>query len=298
MAIAGATTPEADQDYGLLGPDSVAWRILSRPGGLIGGLLALMLQALHPLAMAGVAQHSDFRRRPLDRLERTSMYVIAAVYGDTATARQTAAIVKAIHKKVHGIDPVTGRAYSAADPETQLWVHSTIWHSLLVSYRVFGGTLTPDEEDQYIAEGVPIAELIGLPAGMVPASMAEMREYFASMDSQLCMSRDARAAIDFVLNPPLTRELLVHQLPIRLFARGAIALMPRHIRAMAGLGGSRLADAVAISTLRPIVATIAIPQVERTVMGPIVGHGTVRLKQEALRVMASRVNGASAMAAR
>ena len=83
------------------------------------------------------------------------MYVIAAVCGDTATARHTAAIVKAIHKKVHGTDPVTGRAYSAEDPETQLWVHSTIWHSLLVSYRVFGGTLTSDEEDRYIAEGVP-----------------------------------------------------------------------------------------------------------------------------------------------
>jgi uncharacterized protein (DUF2236 family) len=283
-----ATRAPSNPDYGLLGPDSVAWQVLSRPGGLVGGLRALMLQALHPLAMAGVAQHSDFRRRPLDRLERTSMYVIAAVYGDTATAHRTAAIVKAIHKKVHGIDPVTGRAYSAEDPETQLWVHCTIWHSLLVSYRVFGGTLTADEEDRYIAEGVPIAELIGLPGGMVPASIADMRQYFASMDSQLCMSPDARAAIDFVLNPPLTRELLVHQLPIRLFARAALALMPRHVRSMAGLQGSRLIDAAAISALRPIVASIAIPEVERTLMGPIVGYKTVNLKHDALRVMASR----------
>ena len=73
--------------------------------------------------------------------------------------------------------------------------------------------------------------------------------------------------------------------------------MPRHIRSLAGLGGSRLADAAAISALRPIVATIAIPQVERTVMGPIVGHGTVRLKQEAVRLMASRVHAAGGEAA-
>jgi uncharacterized protein (DUF2236 family) len=288
MATAGATILEPDHDYGLLGPDSVAWRVLSRPGGLVGGLRALMLQALHPLAMAGVAQHSDFRRRPLDRLEKTSMYVIAAVYGDTATARRSAAIVKAIHKKVHGIDPVTGRAYSAEDPDTQLWVHSTIWHSLLVSFRVFGGALTPEEEDQYIAEGVPIAELVGLPAVMVPASMAQMREYFASMDSQLCVSPDARAAIDFVLNPPVTRQLLVHQVPIRILARAALALMPRHVRAFAGLEGSRLVDAAAISALRPVLAAVAIPEVERTVMGPIVGRRTVSIKHSALRVMASR----------
>jgi len=283
-----ATKASPSPDYGLLGPESVAWKVLSRPGGLVGGLLSLMLQALHPLAMAGVAQHSDFRKRPLDRLERTSMYVIASVYGDTETAQRTAAIVKAMHKKVHGIDPVTGQTYSAEDPDTQLWVHSTIWHSLLVSYRVFGGSLTPEEEDRYIAEGVPIAELIGLPANMVPASIAEMREYFASMDSHLCMSPDARAAIDFVVNPPLTRELLVHQVPIRLFARAAVALMPRHIRTLAGLEGSRVVDAAAITALRPILAIVGIPQVERAVMGPIVGHKTVSLKHDALRVMASR----------
>ncbi len=280
-----ATKASPSPDYGLLGPDSVAWKVLSRPGGLVGGLLSLMLQALHPLAMAGVAQHSDFRKRPLDRLERTSMYVIAAVYGDTETAHRSAAIVKAMHKKVHGTDPVTGKAYSAEDPETQLWVHSTIWHSLLVSYRAFNDRLTPAEEDRYIAEGVPIAELIGLPAAMVPASIAEMREYFASMDSQLCMSPDARAAINFVVNPPLSRELLIHQVPIRIFARASVALMPRHIRKLAGLEGSRLMDAAAITALRPILATIAIPQVERSVMGPIVGRQTVSLKHDALRVM-------------
>jgi uncharacterized protein (DUF2236 family) len=277
-----------DVDYGLLGPDSVAWRVLSRPGGLVGGLRALMLQALHPLAMAGVAQHSDFRNRPLDRLERTSMYVIAAVYGDTPTAHRTAAIVRAIHKKVRGIDPVTGRAYSADDPETQLWVHSTIWHSLLVSSRVFGSRLTAAEEDQYIAEGVPVAELVGLPGSMVPKSMAEMRDYFASMNARLCMSADARAAIDFVVDPPITRELFVHQVPIRIFARAAVALLPAHIREMAGLEGSRLMDAASVTALRPILAAIAVPQVERTLMGPIVGRTTVALKHQALRVMAAR----------
>ena len=280
-----AAARRSETDYGLLGPDSVTWRLLSRPGGLVGGLRALMLQALHPLAMAGVAQHSDFRNRPLDRLERTSMYVIAAVYGDTETAHRSGAMVRAMHKKVHGIDPVTGQAYSAEDPETQLWVHCTIWHSLLVSARAYGGAFTPEEEDRYIAEGVPIAGLVGVPAAIVPASIAEMREYFASVNSVLRMSPDARAAINFIVNPPLSRDLLIHQVPIRMFARASVALLPGHIRKLAGLEGPRLMDAAAITALRPILATIAIPEVERRVMGPIVGHQTVALKHEALRVM-------------
>jgi uncharacterized protein (DUF2236 family) len=135
---------------------------------------------------------------------------------------------------------------------------------------------------------VPIAELIGLPGEMVPASIAQMREYFASMDSRLRVSPDSRAAIDFVLNPPLTRELLLHQVPIRMFSRAAVALMPGHIRTLAGLEGSRVMDAASIAALRPIMAAIAIPQVERTLMGPIVGFKTVSLKHQALRVMASR----------
>src|SRR5436305_9697840 len=105
-------------DDGLLGPDALAWRVIAHPGSLIGGLRSLIIQSLHPLAMAGVAEHSDFRRRPLARLKRTTYYVAATSFGDTATAADAARRVPRRHATVHGTDPVTGRPYSAGDPDT------------------------------------------------------------------------------------------------------------------------------------------------------------------------------------
>src|SRR3954463_1721241 len=111
-------------DGGVLGPDAVSSTVVGHPAALIGGLRALVIQSLHPLAMAGVAQHSDYRNRALDRLRRTAAYVAAGVFGDTGTAEAAGARVRRLHARVRGIDPVTGCPYSADDPETQVWVHS------------------------------------------------------------------------------------------------------------------------------------------------------------------------------
>jgi uncharacterized protein (DUF2236 family) len=213
----------ADADFGLLGPDSVTWTVLSHPFALVGGLRSLIVQSMHPLAMAGVAQHSDYKNRQLDRLRRTSYYVAATAFGDTATARAAAERVRRLHRRVKGIDPVTGARYSAGDPETLLWVHAVEWHSFLAAYRAYGGSrLTPADEDRYIAEGAPIAALLGCPEEIVPKSVAEMRDYFESVRPRLCVSDAAREAIDSVLNPPLRNtELLPYQAPLRVLARAA-----------------------------------------------------------------------------
>src|SRR4051794_7526482 len=152
--------------------------------------------------MAGVAQHSDYKRRPLERLRRTAYYVGATAMGDTATALAAAERVKHVHKRVRGTDAVTGRPYSANDPETQVWVHTVEWHSFLVAYNVFARRLSESEQDQYMAEGVRIAALLGTPEELVPASMDQVRDYFDAMAPQLCVSGDARDAIGFVVNPP------------------------------------------------------------------------------------------------
>jgi uncharacterized protein (DUF2236 family) len=158
------TSPAAaPQHDGLLGPDSVAWRVIGHPAALVGGLRALIVQSLHPLAMAGVAEHSDFRARPLARLRGTAYYVGATCFGDRATAEAAAATVRRIHRHVRGIDPVTGQPYSADDPETALWVHTVEWHSFLAAYRAYGGRLSAAEQDRYLAEGARIAALLGVP---------------------------------------------------------------------------------------------------------------------------------------
>jgi uncharacterized protein (DUF2236 family) len=246
-------------DRGLFGPESVAWKVIGHPVAVVGGPRALILQSLHPLAMAGVAQHSDYRNRALHRLQRTAAYVTATTFGDTATAHAAAARVKAAHRRVRGVDPITRRPYSAEDPDTQLWVHCVEWHSFLAVYRAYGGRLSPEDQDRYLAEGARVAALLDVPAERVPASVAATREYFESVRPQLCMSAPAREAIEFVVHPPMTRELLPLQVPLRVAARAAIATIPRHLRALAGIEGPRSLDAVTVAAVRAAAAALTLP---------------------------------------
>jgi uncharacterized protein (DUF2236 family) len=249
-----------NREDGLLGPESVAWRVIGHPVSIVGGLRSLIVQALHPLAMAGVAQHSDYRRRPLERLRRTSHYVAATTFGDRVTAEAAAARVRRIHKRVRGIDPVTGSPYSADDPDTQLWVHCVEWHSFLAAYRTYATSrLTGDEEDRYIAEGAPIAALLGVPEETVPKSVEEMRSYFARVRPQLCVSDSTRDAIDFVLNPPLTRELIPLQVPLRVTAAAAVAIVPHDLRRLAAIGQPRLVDGLMRAAVPPAAAALQLP---------------------------------------
>jgi uncharacterized protein (DUF2236 family) len=244
---------------GVLGPDSVAWRVVGHPAALVGGLRALIIQAMHPLAMAGVAQHSDYRRRPLDRLRRTSYYVTATVFGDERTARDAAARVRLLHRRVRGIDPVTGQSYSAEDPQLQLWVHCVEWHSFLAAYGAYAGRLAPDDADRYISEGVPIAALVGIPREIVPSSTTELRDYFASVQPELCVTEVAREAIDFIVNPPLTPELLPVWGAQMWLARAAVAIVPRHLRALAGIDGPAPMRALTIAASRPGLTAMRLP---------------------------------------
>ena len=247
------------RDDGLLGRDAVAWRVIAHPGALVGGLRSLVVQSLHPLAMAGVAQHSDYPRRPLERLHRTTYYVAATAFGDRETALAAAARVRRRHAQVRGVDPVTGRRYSADDPDTQIWVHATEWHSFLAAYRAFAGGLSREDEDRYVAEGAIIGSLLGTPRERIPASVAELHSYFEQVRPELCVSEAARTAIDFVVEPPLTRELLPYQVPLRLFGSAAVALVPRDLRRLAGIDRPRAVDLAALAMVRPLLIAGALP---------------------------------------
>ena len=256
---------------GLFRPDSVTWRVVGHQASLVGGLRSLIIQSLHPLAMAGVADFSDYRSRPLKRLQGTAAYAAATTFGTTEQAREAAARVRRIHKRVRGVDPVTGREYSADDPHTQVWVHTVEMHSFLAAYRAFAGPISDEEADRYFAENVRVAELLGTPPERVPASLAEVRDYFARVRPELRMSPAAGDAIHFVLHPPLgTRDLLPFQLPLRALSSGALALVPRDLRRLAGVDRSPAIDAAAIATARPLVTALGLPlvrQVHRVVVG-------------------------------
>ena len=276
-----------EREDGLLGPESVAWRVIGHPVSIVGGLRSLIVQALHPLAMAGVAQHSDYRRRPLDRLRRTSHYVAATTFGDRATAEAAAARVRRIHMRVRGIDPVTGGPYSADDPDTQLWVHCVEWHSFLAAYRAYATSrLAAEEEDRYIAEGAPIAALLGVPEEIVPKSVEEMRAYFRGVRPQLCVSESTRDAIGFVLSPPLTLELIPLQVPLRVTAAAAVAIVPHDLRRLAGISQSRLVDGLLRAAVPPAAAALRLPLL-RDAPALVLGPESHELGREARRRLAA-----------
>lgn len=231
------TTP--DGDLGLFGPESVTWRLHADPSMLIGGIRALLVQALHPLAMAGVVQHSDFRSDPEGRLQRTTDYVMITTFGDVGSAKAAAARVRAIHKRVSGIDSVTGRPYRADDPELLLWVHAVEVHSFLTAYRRYGGLLSHDDADRYVAEMVRAAELTGLHAEDVPHSVGELRDYLRGMNDELMITDAAMEGMKFILNPPMP---IVAKPLWATVAAATVAILPRHIRAMYQLPWIRVAN--------------------------------------------------------
>ena len=186
------------------------------------------------------------------------------------------------HRVVRGVDPVTGREYSAEDPETQLWVHATEWHSFLAAYRVFGPGLTAEEEDQYCWEGTVIGSQLGCPQSSIPGTAAEMTAYFRRMRDELAMSDDARDAIGFVVNPRPTRETLPYFGALAVYGNAARALVPREVRRLAGIDRSPALDVPAIAAARPLLAASRMPGL-RDLAARVVGQETIALIDSRLR---------------
>jgi uncharacterized protein (DUF2236 family) len=256
----------------LLGPSSVAWRIFTTPiVPLIGGLRTLAIEALHPRAMRGVVDHSDYLQRPLGRLQRTATYVAATALGTVEEAERAARLVRSIHKHVRGHDPVTGREYSADDPDAQVWVHLAQWYSYLVAHRIFVGDLTPEEEDRFVGEGVRVATLVGTPAELVPGSVAEARAYFEDVRPTLCVTEGAVEAIAFVTGRRLPKTFQqAAVLPgTRVLGTAALATIPRDLRRLMGVDRPGLIDTAEIAAVRAALpaAQLLAPLVLRRVIG-------------------------------
>ncbi|MEV0188193.1 oxygenase MpaB family protein [Kitasatospora purpeofusca] len=189
---------------GLFPPDSVSWSVHADPSMVLGGLRALFLQALHPLAMAAVAQHSAFREDPWGRLYRTAHFVGAVTYGTGGEVREAVERVRLIHEHVRGTAAGTGRPYRADDPELLTWVHCAEVDSFLTVARRSGLALGDAEADRYLAEQVLVARLVGVPQEFaVPASVRELDAYMVSVRPLLRATPAAREAMRFAVLPPL-----------------------------------------------------------------------------------------------
>jgi uncharacterized protein (DUF2236 family) len=179
-------------DPGLFGPDSMSWRIHADPSATVGGVRALLLQGLHPEAMAGVEAHSIYREDPWGRLFRTAEYIAVITFGTTAEANSAATKVRELHKRL-GLDK----------PEWLLWVHAGFTDSLLDSAIRSGMPISPSQADQYVREQVMAARLIGYESDDIFTSHQELKRYFAQMRPFLGADEKSRAAAKFLLLPPM-----------------------------------------------------------------------------------------------
>ncbi|MFD3441244.1 oxygenase MpaB family protein [Streptomyces sp. NPDC058685] len=198
----------SDADPGLFGPDSVTWHLHGDPMMWVAGVRALYLQALHPRAVRGVMENSDFRKDAWGRLLRTADFVGTISYGTTEAAEKAGARVRRIHSRLKATDPATGERYGVDEPDLLLWVHCAEIASYLQVARRSGFPLSDAQADRYIDEHRESARLIGLDPEAVPATAAHLVEYFRTTRPQLVAGPDARDVDDFLRRPP-TPALLV-----------------------------------------------------------------------------------------
>jgi uncharacterized protein (DUF2236 family) len=267
-------------DVGLFGPDSVTWKLHEEPILLIGGLRSLYLQALHPRAVAGVAQNSTFRSDPWGRLNRTSDYVGTVIYGSTAEVEAASSRLRRMHARMTAVDPRTGERFRIDDPDLLRWVHVAEVESFLTTARRAGLKLTDAEVDQYYTEQLRAAEVIGLDPSTVPATAAEVAAYYEAVRPELGMTKDAAETAFFLTVPSVPQNW--GSAPFRLgltlgptrwayfgIAGTAIAMLPPWARKMYGGLGLPTTDVTAdlsVRGMRLLLASIvtALPKRYRT----------------------------------
>jgi hypothetical protein len=271
-------------DPGLFGPGSPSWQIIGDQASIVGGLRGLLVQLLHPLAVAGVATHSRYRDDAVDRLHRTASYVGGTTFGATAEVLALAHVVRRAHRDVSGTAP-DGRTYRADDPHLLAWISIALTSSFLAAHRAYGrARLTRAEQGRFVAEQSRGAALLDprvdlealsadpaefdrlrsgrlplpmLDEGRLPQSVTELEQILESYRDELQVGPPGREALRFLLWPDLDPVLKAGYLPV---LAGAIATLRPHERRLLGLPpvgplapATRLSTRVGMTGLRAAV---------------------------------------------
>ena len=224
-------------DAGYFGEGSAVWAVHGANPTLVGGIRALLMQALHPGAMAGVAEHSRYHSDPLGRLSGTVRWVVVTTFGSTDVVDREMSRVAKMHQKVRGdYSTNTGERtpYTAQDADLLAWVHLVFTESFLSAHQKMGGSIPGAEgesgPDRYVREWANAGELMGYPDP--PRSEKELRDTIAAYKPQLRRDERVRDALKFILNPPLPASM---KPGYRLLAAGAVASLDDDYREMLGL---------------------------------------------------------------
>jgi uncharacterized protein (DUF2236 family) len=207
-------------------PTDPIWRVHADAAMFPGGIRALLLQSLHPLAMAGVAGHSGYKGDPWGRLQRTSEFLATTTFGTIDHAEEQIARVRSIHERVRG-KAADGRPYSAGDPHLLAWVHATEADSFLTAYQRYAvSPLTAAEADRYVEQSGIVASALGVVDP--PTTVAALRATIEGYRPELESTEAAREAARFLLvHPPLP---LAAKPGYAALAAGAVAMLPRWAR--------------------------------------------------------------------
>ncbi|TDD20798.1 DUF2236 domain-containing protein [Actinomadura sp. KC06] len=230
---------------------------MGEPVLMVGGIRALLLQALHPRTMWGTAQNSELMNPSAAwaRLGRTVEFVRVRTYGTEEEVERVGRRVRKLHSKLTGLDLSNGETFRVDDPENLLWVHLGEVDSYLDVARRAGVPLTGADADAFVDEQRRAAAVVGLDPADVPASVAEMKDYYADMRRRIWACKEARDGLRRMFSPAVPRHLL----PLKLAAPGigmlVVATLPRWARRMYGLPGLPTSDLAATLTLKGLYRT-------------------------------------------
>ncbi|MGW5921449.1 oxygenase MpaB family protein [Nocardia fluminea] len=229
-------------DYGFFGPDSPSWKVWASPTALIGFQRAVALEHFDPFLTAAVADSQGIYSNPRTRLDHTLLYFVLVAVGDGRTAIQAAEHLMKVHAPMTGIEPISGKRYSANSPETQLWIHITGWHSVLKAYEMYGpGPLSPEEERRFWAECAIAAELQTCKPADVPRSREEVRAYYERVRPGLCVTERAIEGMHYLMWTPPSKGW-AYAIGSRLLSLASIPTLPMWMRRLGRYRVPRVVD--------------------------------------------------------
>lgn len=197
-----------DDDHGYFGPDSVSWRVHREVTVLFGGARALLMQAAHPLVVAGANQTGMYERNPWKRLQRTLILTYTLTFGTKAEAHAAADKINEVHTRINGIDAVTGLRYDALDPVLLLYVHACLVDSALLFEELTVGHLDDAGRQRFHEEQMLAAELCLIPRASIPPTVPALRAWMADVEDSgiLQVTDGARKVLELFFEPPPEAE--------------------------------------------------------------------------------------------
>lgn len=251
------------RDEGLFPPESVARRVWSYPtSALLGFIRAVTIEHLDPDLTAAVDQSGQVVQRPALRYDRTVQYFATVLFGDAESVIKSSDVLMKVHSRAYGRNPVTGGQYDSNDPDSQLWIHMTAWHSILYVYEKYGpGPLSRGDENEYWRECAVAARCQPIHVEDVPRTRGEVRKYFDEWRDRLASSEAAVHNVEFIL---AGMQTIFTALPAPMRAvlgpvirAGVIATYPRWMRPLMGVRQSRVTDSAVTAVIRPGMAALA-----------------------------------------